>query len=105
MQKSEKLQGVGKPSKILHIRGLTASLCIDVKIKIVMSQLNIRIDEELKNAFIKKAKENNTSATELLIEYMKQYLISPAQKTESQKIEEMDMRLHRVEQMLGELAA
>jgi predicted HicB family RNase H-like nuclease len=43
----------------------------------VMGQLNIRIDDDLKEAFIKKAKENNSSATELLIEYMKYYLASP----------------------------
>jgi hypothetical protein len=70
-----------------------------------MGQLNIRIDDELKDAFIKKAKEDNTSATELLIDYMKQYLTSPARKTETQKIEEMEKRLRKVEQMLGELAA
>jgi oligoribonuclease NrnB/cAMP/cGMP phosphodiesterase (DHH superfamily) len=70
----------------------------------VMGQLNIRVDEELKEAFIKKAKEHNTSATELLIEYMKQYLATP-QKKESQKIEELERRLVRVEQVLGELAA
>jgi antitoxin component of RelBE/YafQ-DinJ toxin-antitoxin module len=69
-----------------------------------MGQLNIRIDDELKDAFIKKAKENNSSATELLIEYMKQYLASP-QKTESQKIEDLEKRLVKVEQILGELAA
>lgn len=69
-----------------------------------MGQLNIRIDDELKEAFIKKAKENNTSATELLIEYMKQYLAAP-QKSESQKIEELERRLVKVEQVLGELAA
>lgn len=69
-----------------------------------MGQLNIRIDDELKEAFIRKAKEDNTSATEILIEYMKQYLASP-QKNESQKIEELEKRLVRVEQVLGELAA
>jgi antitoxin component of RelBE/YafQ-DinJ toxin-antitoxin module len=69
-----------------------------------MGQLNIRIDEELKEAFIKKAKERNTSATELLIEYMKQYLATPY-KNESQKIEELEKRLVKVEQVLGELAA
>ncbi|PAX53449.1 hypothetical protein CK510_13960 [Brunnivagina elsteri CCALA 953] len=69
-----------------------------------MGQLNIRIDEELKEAFIRKAKEHNTSATELLIEYMKQYLVTPY-KNESQKIEELEKRLVKVEQVLGELAA
>lgn len=69
-----------------------------------MGQLNIRIDDELKEAFIKKAREHNTSATELIIEYMKQYLKTP-HKNESQKIEELEKRLVKVEQVLGELAA
>jgi predicted HicB family RNase H-like nuclease len=70
----------------------------------IMGQLNIRIDDELKEAFIRKAKENSTSATELLIDYMKEYLASP-QKSESQKIDELERRLVKVEQVLGELAA
>jgi len=37
-------------------------------------QLNIRVDLELKQAFIQKAKENETSATDLLVNFMKQYL-------------------------------
>jgi antitoxin component of RelBE/YafQ-DinJ toxin-antitoxin module len=69
-----------------------------------MGQLNIRIDDELKEAFIKKAREHNSSATELLIEYMKQYLATP-HKNESQKIEDLEKRLVKVEQVLGELAA
>lgn len=69
-----------------------------------MGQLNIRIDDELKEAFIKKAREHNTNATELLIEYMKKYLATPHQN-ESQKIEELEKRLVKVEQVLGELAA
>ncbi|MBV6622502.1 MAG: hypothetical protein KI793_06055 [Rivularia sp. (in: Bacteria)] len=70
----------------------------------VMGQLNIRIDDALKEAFIKKAREHNTSATELLIEFMKHYLATP-HKNESQKIEELEKRLVKVEQVLGELAA
>ncbi|MEB3219829.1 MAG: hypothetical protein VKN72_26820 [Nostocales cyanobacterium 94392] len=69
-----------------------------------MGQLNIRIDDGLKEAFIKKAREHNASATELLVEYMKQYLATPY-KNESQKIEELEKRLVKVEQVLGELAA
>lgn len=69
-----------------------------------MGQLNIRIDDALKEAFIRKAREHNTNATELLIEYMKQYLATPYQD-ESQKIEELEQRLVKVEQVLGELAA
>ena len=37
-------------------------------------QLNIRVDVELKHAFIELAKVNGTSATALLVGYMKQYL-------------------------------
>lgn len=67
-----------------------------------MGQLNIRIDDELKDAFIKKAKECNTSATELLVEYIKQYLATP-DKNKLEKIEELEKRLVRVEQLLWEL--
>lgn len=37
-------------------------------------QLNIRVPIELKEAFIEKAKENGTTATELIIGFMQQYL-------------------------------
>lgn len=37
-------------------------------------QLNIRIDGDLKKAFMERAKENGTTATELLVEFMKEYL-------------------------------
>lgn len=37
-------------------------------------QLNIRVDDELKRAFIDKAKLDNTTATDLLVGFMRQYL-------------------------------
>lgn len=37
-------------------------------------QLNIRVDDELKRAFIDKAKVDNTTATDLLVGFMRQYL-------------------------------
>lgn len=37
-------------------------------------QLNIRVDDELKRAFIDKAKADNTTATDLLVGFMRQYL-------------------------------
>lgn len=68
-----------------------------------MGQLNIRIDDELNSAFIKKSRKNNTSATELLIKYIKQYLATP-HKGESHYIEELEKRLLKVEKILAELA-
>lgn len=38
------------------------------------NQLNIRVDAELKRAFIDRAKAERTTATELLVGFMKQYL-------------------------------
>lgn len=37
-------------------------------------QLNIRVDDELKRAFIDRAKVDNTTATDLLVGFMRQYL-------------------------------
>lgn len=37
-------------------------------------QLNIRVPAELKEAFIAKAKENGTTATDLIVGFMEQYL-------------------------------
>ncbi|MEW5861430.1 MAG: hypothetical protein AB1861_29300 [Cyanobacteriota bacterium] len=37
-------------------------------------QFNFRVDSELKEAFIKKARENGTTASELLVGFMQQYL-------------------------------
>lgn len=38
------------------------------------NQLNIRVDAELKRAFIDRAKAEGTTATKLLVGFMKQYL-------------------------------
>ncbi len=37
-------------------------------------QFNFRVDSELKEAFIKKARDNGTTASELLVGFMQQYL-------------------------------
>lgn len=37
-------------------------------------QLNIRVPVELKEAFIQKAKEDGTTATDLIVGFMQQYL-------------------------------
>ncbi|KYC41689.1 hypothetical protein WA1_16755 [Scytonema hofmannii PCC 7110] len=85
-------------------------------------QLNIRVDDKLKREFIEKARHNGTTATDVLVEYMRQYIALPHQKTEAEKIEELErklakvdelarvdeelaIRLSRVEQVLGEFAA
>lgn len=38
------------------------------------NQLNIRVDADLKRAFIEHAKAEGTTATELIVGFMKQYL-------------------------------
>lgn len=57
------------------------------------NQLNIRVDEDIKKAFISKAKEKNTSATELLVSFMKKYL----------GVEEEGIDDERLERRLNEL--
>ena len=37
-------------------------------------QLNIRCDKDLKAAFIAQAKTNGTTATDLIVDFMRQYL-------------------------------
>ncbi len=69
------------------------------------SQLNIRMDRELKNAFIKKARENETTVTDLIVAYAKEYLgLEP--KKSNDEIADLKQRLIKLEQMvMGELAA
>ena len=55
-------------------------------------QFNFRVDSELKEAFIKKARENGTTASELLVGFMQQYLgiesRSPVAVVDSEGIEQ-----------------
>lgn len=53
------------------------------------NQLNIRVDEDIKKAFITKAKEKNTSATELLVSFMKKYLGVEEKGLEDEKLEKL----------------
>ncbi|MCV3214715.1 hypothetical protein OGM63_14520 [Plectonema radiosum NIES-515] len=76
-------------------------------------QLNIRVEEQIKKDFIHKAREEGTTATDLLVNYMKQYLgLSTKKDVELVKLEqkfekelkERDERLIKLEQIvLGEL--
>jgi|GEM_PF-3392359 transcriptional regulator NrdR family protein len=63
------------------------------------NQLNIRVDEDIKKAFILKAKEKNTSATELLVSFMKKYLGMEEKGVDDEKLEklinELENRLRR----------
>ncbi len=68
-------------------------------------QLNIRVDKEIKKAFIEKAKENGTTATDLLVNYMKEYL-GLASGGSSEEIGDLRQRLLKLEQLvMGESAA
>lgn len=77
------------------------------------NQLNIRMDADLKRAFIAKAKADGTSATELLIDFMRRYLglestrptaIDPT-AIENTLQERLDTRLVEIEQRLSERIA
>lgn len=64
-------------------------------------QFNFRVDTELKRAFIEKARENGTTASELLTRYMESYLgIEPRKPVAGLPSSEVDSRLSELEQRL-----
>ncbi|MEH2201144.1 hypothetical protein [Nostoc sp.] len=74
------------------------------------TQMNFRIPEEKKDAFIKKAKASGTSASRLLLEFIDSYLgLSPKNDEEieniKKKVAELEEWRERAETILGELAA
>jgi predicted nucleic acid-binding Zn-ribbon protein len=69
-------------------------------------QLNIRVPVELKEAFIQKAKEDGTTATDLIVGFMQQYLgIESKSKLASVNTAEIDTRLSELEQRLSDRIA
>jgi antitoxin component of RelBE/YafQ-DinJ toxin-antitoxin module len=67
-------------------------------------QLNIRVSLELKEAFIQKAKENGTTATDLIVGFMEQYLGIQSKKPVQAIIpNDIDNRLSELEQRLSAL--
>lgn len=69
-------------------------------------QLNIRVSLELKEAFIQKAKEDGTTATDLLIGFMQQYLgIESTKPVVGLASHNIDTRLSELEQRLSERIA
>lgn len=69
-------------------------------------QLNIRVPLELKEAFIQKAKEDGTTATDLLVGFMQQYLgIEPKKPLVAVNAVDIDTRLSELEQRLSERIA
>ncbi len=66
-------------------------------------QLNIRVPLELKEAFIQKAKEDGTTATDLIVSFMQQYLgIEPKKVRAGVSAAQIDTRLSELEQRLSE---
>jgi hypothetical protein len=66
-------------------------------------QLNIRVPLELKEAFIQKAKEDGTTATDLIVSFMQQYLgIEPKKVRSGVSAAQIDIRLSELEQRLSE---
>ena len=69
-------------------------------------QLNIRVDQALKEAFIAKAKEDGTTATDLIVGFMHQYLgIEPKKPLTGLDGTQIDSRLSELEQRLSERIA
>lgn len=80
------------------------------------TQMNFRITENMKDAFIAKAKENKTSASTLIVEFIRAYLddrvvigegkdVEQLRKELKQEIDELKEFKQRIEPLLGELAA
>ncbi|MBW4670410.1 MAG: hypothetical protein KME60_24095 [Cyanomargarita calcarea GSE-NOS-MK-12-04C] len=74
------------------------------------TQMNFRVPEDKKDAFIKKAKENGTSASRLLLEFIDSYLGISLKKDDDienirKKVAELEDFRERTEKILGELAA
>ncbi|MGH2412267.1 MAG: hypothetical protein ACRDEA_00930 [Microcystaceae cyanobacterium] len=73
------------------------------------TQMNFRISEEKKDAFIKKAKEEGTSASRLILDFIDGYLGISSKADEianiKQKVAELEEFKDRAEKILGELAA
>ena len=65
-------------------------------------QLNIRVSLKLKEAFIQKAKEDGTTATDLIVGFMQQYLgIEPKKPVAGVNAVDIDSRLSELEQRLS----
>ena len=75
---------------------------IDTKMS---DQLNIRVDKDLKTEFIKRAKENDTTATDLLVAFIKQYLgIESKSPTDTIDVEAIEKELSkRLDNRIAEL--
>lgn len=64
-------------------------------------QLNIRVAPDLKEAFIEKAKENDTTATDLIVGFMQSYLgIEPKKPVQAIAHTDVDNRLGELENRL-----
>lgn len=59
------------------------------------NQLNIRVEEEIKKEFIAKAKEEGTTATELLVNYMKQYLGKHNKSAEDELLPKLEEKIEQ----------
>ncbi|MBD2033921.1 hypothetical protein H6F76_02485 [Leptolyngbya sp. FACHB-321] len=69
-------------------------------------QLNIRVDQELKEAFIAKAKTDGTTATDLIVGFMQQYLgIESKKPIGTVNVVEIDTRLAELEDRLSDRIA
>ena len=69
-------------------------------------QLNIRVPLELKEAFIQKAKGDGTTATDLIVGFMQQYLGIESRSPGKVAIPtDIDSRLSELEQRLSERIA
>jgi hypothetical protein len=64
-------------------------------------QFNFRVETELKKAFLEKARENGTTASELLVGFMESYLGIEPKKPIMLASTEVDTRLADLEERLS----
>jgi len=69
-------------------------------------QFNFRVEAELKKAFIQKARDNGTTASELLVRFIQDYIgVTSSPNVQAAEIAEINTRLSELEERLSDRIA
>ncbi len=69
-------------------------------------QFNFRVEAELKKAFLQKARDNGTTASELLVGFIQEYVgVTSSSNVQAVEIAEINTRLSELEKCLSERIA
>jgi hypothetical protein len=75
----------------------------------IESRLTIRLEEETRKAFRAKAEAQGKTVTDVLLEFIKEYLESETPEEKTHNVAQIEQRVQRLESLiercLGELAA